>query len=79
MGNEEGLMAEDDDGRRWELTVRGVVVAPVASISRRNGDGASGCGGQEAMGMGWGLGLAREGERIGEGEKKGGNDRRCMF
>jgi hypothetical protein len=24
MGSEEGAMAEDDDGRRWQLTVRGL-------------------------------------------------------
>jgi hypothetical protein len=24
MGSEEGLMAEDDDGQRWELTMRGL-------------------------------------------------------
>jgi hypothetical protein len=24
MGSEEGLMAEEDDGQRWELTVRGM-------------------------------------------------------
>jgi hypothetical protein len=59
-------MAEDDNGQRWELTVRGlkrqrwlqflggVAVASAAGEDRRQG--------------GWGgLGLAREGE----GEKKG--------
>jgi hypothetical protein len=24
MGSEEGRMVEDDDGQRWELTVRGL-------------------------------------------------------
>jgi hypothetical protein len=67
----EGPLAEDDDGRRWELTVRvlkrrwqllfssGVVVAPVARVDMRQGGWGGG-----------GLGLAQEGERMGEGEKK---------
>jgi hypothetical protein len=47
-GSEEGLMAEDNDGRRWELTVRvlrrrrhrfpgGVAAAPMARVDRRQG------------------------------------------
>jgi hypothetical protein len=72
-------MAEDDDGWRWELTVKGlkrwrrlpfpcgVAVEPVAEEDRRQG------------GWGGGLGLVRGGEGIGEGEKKGDDDGRCPF
>jgi hypothetical protein len=79
MGSVEGPLPEDDDGRRWELTVRvlkrrwrllfssGVAVAPAAGVDRRQG------------GWGGGLGLALEGDRMGEGEKKGGGDKRWPF
>jgi hypothetical protein len=62
-------MAEDDDGRSWELTVRGLkrqlrfpggLAVMVAGVDTRQG-GMGGCG----------LGLAREGEKMGEGEKNG--------
>jgi hypothetical protein len=42
-----------------------------ASISWRNGDGDGCRGGQEARGMGVGLGLTQEGTRMGEREKGG--------
>jgi hypothetical protein len=46
MGSEEGLMVEDDDGRRWELIVRGLKRwrrlqfpggAAAAGVARRQG------------------------------------------
>jgi hypothetical protein len=55
MGSEEGPMEEEDDGRRWELTVRGLKRwwrfrlrvgngGPVADYDRRSPEGDKGGG-----------------------------------